>query len=81
MEYGNDRIFPLLWDFPLAPDEDGKSMELQQDGSVLLKCRGEKNRALACPSQVSLDERSSKLTSFTVESFECFSKNGCEFVD
>ena len=36
-EYGNDRIFPLLWDFPLAPYEDDKSMELQQDGPVLLK--------------------------------------------
>ena len=37
MEYCNDRIFPLLWDFSLAPDEDGKLMELPQDGPVLLK--------------------------------------------
>ena len=37
VEYCNDRIFPLLWDFPLAPDEDGKPMELPQDGPVLLK--------------------------------------------
>ena len=36
-EYGNDRVFPLLWDFPLAPDEGGKPAELQQDGPVLLK--------------------------------------------
>ena len=36
MEYGNDRVFPLLWDFPLALDEGGESVELQQDGSVLL---------------------------------------------
>ena len=37
VEYGNDRVFPLLWDFPLALDGGGKSVELQQDGSVLLK--------------------------------------------
>ena len=37
MEYGNDRVFPLLWDFPLAPDEGGKPMELQEDGPVLLE--------------------------------------------
>ena len=38
MKYGNDRVFPLLlWDFPLAPDEGVKSMELQQDGPVSLK--------------------------------------------
>ena len=37
MECGNDRVFPLLWDFPLAPDEGGESVELQQDGPVLFK--------------------------------------------
>ena len=37
MEYCNDRVFPLLWDFPLAPDEGGESVELQQDGPILLK--------------------------------------------
>ena len=47
MEYGNDRIFPLLWDFPLAPDEDGKSMELQQDGPVLLKSEFQQFRGKA----------------------------------
>ena len=37
MEYSNDRVFSLLWDFPLAPDEGGKSAELHQDGAVLFK--------------------------------------------
>ena len=38
VEYCSDCIFPLLlWDFPLAPDEEGKPMELPQDGPVLLK--------------------------------------------
>ena len=38
LEYCNDRVFPLLllWDFPLAPDEGGESVELQQDGPDLL---------------------------------------------
>ena len=35
VEYGNDRIFPLLWDFPFPPDEGGKPVELQQNGPVL----------------------------------------------
>ena len=35
MEYCNDRVFSLLWDFLLAPDEGGKSVELQLDGPVL----------------------------------------------
>ena len=35
VEYCNDRVFPLLWDFPLAPDEGGESVELQQDGPIL----------------------------------------------
>ena len=39
MEFGNGRVFPLLWDFPLAPDEGGESVGLQQDGPVLLKVR------------------------------------------
>ena len=29
VEYGSDRVFPLLRDFPLALDEGGKPMELQ----------------------------------------------------
>ena len=37
VEYCNDRVFPLLWDFPLAPDEGGESVELQQDGPILLE--------------------------------------------
>ena len=37
VEYGNDRIFLLLWNFPLAPDKGSKPMEFQQDGLVLLK--------------------------------------------
>ena len=37
VEYGNDRVFQLLWDFSLAPDEGGKPMELQQDGPVLVR--------------------------------------------
>ena len=37
VEYGNDRVFPLLWDFPLTPDEGGELVELQQDGPILLK--------------------------------------------
>ena len=37
MEHCSDRIFAMLWDFPLAPDEDGEPMELPQDGPVLLK--------------------------------------------
>ena len=40
VEYGNDRVFPLLWDFPLAPNEGGESVELQPGSPVLvlLKC-------------------------------------------
>ena len=37
VEYCNDRVFLLLWDFPLAPDEGGESVELQQDGPILLE--------------------------------------------
>ena len=37
VEYGNDCVFPLLWDFSLATREGDKSMELQQDDPVLLK--------------------------------------------
>ena len=37
VEYGNDHVFLLLWDLPLTPDEGGESVELQQDGPVLLK--------------------------------------------
>ena len=37
MEYSNNHVFPLLWDFHLAPGEGGKSLELQQDGPVLFK--------------------------------------------
>ena len=29
VEYGNYRVFPLLYDVSLAPDEGGKSVELQ----------------------------------------------------
>ena len=35
--YGNDRVFPLLWNFPLAPEDSLKFVELQQDGPVMLK--------------------------------------------
>ena len=38
-EYGNDRIFPLLLDFPLAPDECGELVEFQQDGPGFLKSK------------------------------------------
>ena len=37
VDYGNDCVFSLLWDFPLAPNEGGKLVELQQDGPVLLE--------------------------------------------
>ena len=42
------------WDFPLAPDEGGESVELQQDGLVLLKSelqwfRGKPVRAVGFP--------------------------------
>ena len=37
MEYGNERVFPLLWDVPFAPDKGDKLVEFQQDGLVLLK--------------------------------------------
>ena len=37
VEYGNDRVFLLLWNFSLAPDEGSKPMEFQQDSPVLLK--------------------------------------------
>ena len=37
VEYDNERSFRLLWDFPLAPNEGGESVELEQDGSILLK--------------------------------------------
>ena len=47
MEYGSDRTFPLLWDFPLAPDEGGKPMELQQDGPVLVKSEFQQFRGKA----------------------------------
>ena len=46
-ENGNDRVFSLLWDFPLAPDEGVKPMELQQDGSVLLKSKFQQFRGKA----------------------------------
>ena len=32
MDYGNDRVSPLLWNFPFKPDEGGESVELQQNG-------------------------------------------------
>ena len=44
-EYGNDRVFSLLWDFPLAPDEGGKLMELH--GPVLLKSEFQQSRGKA----------------------------------
>ena len=47
MEYGNDRVFPLLRDFPLAPDEGVESVELQQDESVLLKSEFQQFRGKA----------------------------------
>ena len=34
MEYSNDRVFRLLWDFPLARNEGGELVELQQDGPI-----------------------------------------------
>ena len=37
VEYNNDRVFPFLWDFSLAPTEGRTSVKLQQDGPVLLK--------------------------------------------
>ena len=46
-EYGNDCIFPLPWDFPLALNGDGKSMELQQDGPVLSKSEFQQFRGKA----------------------------------
>ena len=49
VEYGNDRVFPLLWDFPLVPDEGGKPMELQQDGPVLSKSELHQYRGMAIP--------------------------------
>ena len=36
VENSNDRVVPLLWDFSLAPDENGKSAKLQEDGPALL---------------------------------------------
>ena len=47
MEYGNDRVFPLLWDFPLASDKGGKPTELQKDGAVLLKSEFQQFRGKA----------------------------------
>ena len=37
VEYDIDSSFPLLWDFPLAPNEGGESAELEQDSPILLK--------------------------------------------
>ena len=37
VEYGYDLVVRLLWYFPLAPDEGGESVDLQQDGPFLLK--------------------------------------------
>ena len=37
VEYVNDRVLALLRNFSLAPDESGKSVELQQDGPILPK--------------------------------------------
>ena len=47
VEYGNDHVFPLLWNFPLKPDEGGKPMKLQQDGPVLLKSEFQQFRGKA----------------------------------
>ena len=47
VEYGNDHVFPLLWNFPLALDEGGKPVELQQDGPVLLKSEFQRFRGKA----------------------------------
>ena len=47
MESGNDSVLLLLWDFPLAPDEGDKSVELQQDGLVLLKSEFQQFRGKA----------------------------------
>ena len=47
MESGNDRVFPLLRDFPFAPDEGGKSVELQQNGPVILKSEFQQFRGKA----------------------------------
>ena len=35
MDYGSERVFPLLGGFPLAPDEGGKPVELQQECTTL----------------------------------------------
>ena len=47
VEHGSGRVFPLLRDFPLAPDESGKPMELRQDGPVLLKSEFQQFRGKA----------------------------------
>ena len=48
VEYGKRRLFPLLRDFPLAPDEGDGSVKLQQDGPVLLKSEFQQFHGKAC---------------------------------
>ena len=47
MEYGNDRVFPLLWDFRLAPDESGMLVELQRMTGFMIKLRRNNETLLA----------------------------------